>query len=299
MSSASAAADAKRDLEWMRKGMQDTLSDLENACNVLPYGFKSLTNAQKRVCLEDIAETGRKVMKFRDVLRDKYLAVEPAGENACVEMYCNPIALLVCPSPEELKRALDAMERITIDVPVPTVVRTYEEEVYTFKDGPDTKFFAEFKTQDEAARILRMGTVMMVNERGYKLNIQFRPALPKEVRANWMTIQKRLDELRTVHANLKAIGATETNDPYPFKVEVWPTLVEDATPDLVERLENLRQKFDAGEAGSDLMLLQMKPVSMAELSAEVERLNSERIHLIITLRKFQAQKYEFDFELGF
>jgi hypothetical protein len=291
-------SDAAKKLALFRKGLQDTLSEVETACNCLPYEFKTLSPTEKEMFLSSIANTRSELFKFENILRGKYLAVERVEANTTVEIFSLSAPLQLIPCVARVNNCLEREKRITIDDPVPVLKEVWEEEVYSFKDGLSSKMFAKFDTEDGAARILRMNKLEYMDERGHTINLHFGPALDAKTRAGWMAIHSLLGDLQTVRYQLQSFGAIETNDPHPFKVEIRQALVEDASAN-VTKLETLKRKFEDGDK-SGLVLLQKNPAKdLLNLCATVDRLSDDRIKLIMSLREFQAQGYEFELDLSF
>jgi hypothetical protein len=294
------SSDAAKKLSLFRERMQYTLKNVEDECNGLQYDFKTFSPTEKEKFLSSIADTRGELVKFENILRKKYLAVDCVDENSTVEIYSIDPPLLSIPCVDRVNNCLDREKLITVDDSVPVLKDVWEEDVYTFKDGLSSKIFAKFETEDGAARILRMNKLRYMDERGHIVNLHFGPALGAKTRADWMAIHSLLGDLQTVHLQFQSFGAMETNDIYPFKVEIQvrEALEEDAS-EYLPKLETLKRKFESGDK-SGLVLLKKKPVKdLAILSATVDRLSDDRIKLIMSLREFQAKGYEFDLDLSF
>jgi hypothetical protein len=290
--------EAAKKLSLFKERMNYNLKTVEDECNCLPYDFKALSPMEKEMFLSSIADTRSKLFEFENNLRKKYLAVDGVEENSTVEIYSLDSPLLLVPCVDKVNDCLARERRITIDDPVPVLMQVWEQDVYTFNDGLSSKIFAKFDTAEGAERILRMNKLEYTDVRGHTYYLHFGPALEEKKRSDWMAIHSLLGDLQTVHSQLHSFGAMETNDPYPFKVEIRQALVEEASA-YVTKLETLKRKFEAGDK-SDLVLLQKKPIKdLSIVRATVYRLSDERIKIIMSLREFQAQGYDFDIDLSF
>lgn len=285
----------------MREQLRGFESDIEHAldrvytaCETFPYKFREVPSPFKRACVRKIEDAEQALAKFRRDFELKHL-VRTAEDNLVVEMEILDNCFIT-PTVEELRAAFKSAERVFVEHPAPDPQDLYREE-NPFPNKAWNQLYVTFKTSEEAAKAIQMGP-LTVRVRDTLLSVRFRAALSKEERVDWTKIRMLMDRLKVVQKTLTEMRAVETNDPHPFSVELSPLLVIAATSEYLDQLKTARERFDAGD-GSRLSLLDKRPrPEFEDDQRKVQRLNKERVELIFELREFQAEGYDFSFDMN-
>lgn len=288
-----------------KRTLRDALDEVNTVCNQFPYNkFHDAPYQEKRKCIEFIARARDELRLMEVNFETKFLAAD-SDDATTVQMnftkhlpapYPKEHIPLSFPSAAGLKVALEAVERVLIEFPAPVPVETFQEQIFLPSCSLTVASFVRFETADDAERVIKMGK-LTYNGGDELYNIEFSAASPTSVRKAWLDIRNSIRRLDEVQCLLGNYNATETNNPYPFKVEITDVMVVDATPEFLESLRDAQERFERGDH-SRVHLLSKVPVKNLQRVRElVEELNKERISLINLLRQYQGRGYVFDFDL--
>lgn len=287
--------DVRSRVRGYENDLKDDVRTVGVTMDTLPYKFDSMPPEFKRACIRIVADCERELAKFRASLEIRQLT-RTVEDNRVVEMDIVDFSI-VTPTVEELKAAFKMHERVLVNHPAPEPQDIFSED-NTIPNKAWSQLYVVFRKEEEAIKAIAMGPlpVRIMNDK--LISVIFRSALSLEERKDWATINSTTDRLSTVQKQLTDLRAVETNDPYPFSVQLSPLLVVSANEDYRVQLERAKERFKAGD-GSALSLLDKKPIHHFEQEEEqAQILNKERIELIFALREFQAKGYRFNIDIN-
>lgn len=273
--------------------VEDAADKLVITCKNVPYKFEVMPTEFKRACIRSISTTERELAKLRQELEISHF-IRDVEDKLLVEMeiidHC-----FYTPTLEELKAAFQAVERVRVEYPAPVPKDIFNEDNVIPNKGW-TQTYVLFKTAEEALKTLEMKTLTVRIREQTLITVKFGAAMSKQERDDWTKIKHFKDRLGAVQKQLTDLKAVETNDPYPFSVELSPILVVGATEDYSVQLKRAKERFSKGDATA-LSLLDKRPrVDLEEDKRRIQELNKERIEIIFELREFQAKGYDFHFD---
>jgi hypothetical protein len=284
----------RADTKIYKRSIEESLLNLENAVTTLPFKFDTIPDPFKRSCIRDITQTERALAHLSHELICKHL-VKQSDDLKTVKMdmmdypYRSPTLV-------QLRTALQEAERSLVEAPAPVPTDVFSEDTYS-ADGHGIQYYATFATNEEACKVIEMGEFSFKSGEE-PFAVRFRRADPRAARMDWMEIRGLIERLDTVQKALVQLGAIETNDPYPFHVEVNERLIVDASPGYLEKLEALEKRFSEKDY-TGLSFLDKTPVPNLEvIKQRVADLGQERIELIFSLRKFQGKGYVFKINIA-
>lgn len=279
--------------------VDEALDRLQTACETLPYKFGKMESSFQRAIVRKLHHVSRVLAHHGSELTVEHLVdkekspfVVEMGVNDCVSFSGHAS---FAPTLDDLKTAFKENERVKFDFPAPVPLSMFDEDTFTADSGL-MKTFVAFATLEECRKAISVGEFSF-KAGEQEFTVVFRSALQSDERKDWAKIHALVRRLNAVQKSLVENKAVETNDAFPFQVEIPDHLVVDVNPAYLEKLWDLKDRVKQGDK-SGLTLLDKTPVAhLEEVKEFVKELCEERIGLIMSLREFQGMGYKFTFDM--
>jgi len=278
--------------------VDEALDRLQTACENLPYNFEKMDPAIKRAVVGKLRHVARLLDDESHALFVKTLVDD---QSYVVEMGILDCASFsdyasFAPTLDDLKTAFKENERVKFDFPAPVPLSMFDEDTFT-ADSQLMKTFVAFSSREECMKVISLGDFSF-KAGDQEFTVTFSSAQQSEERKDWAKIHALIRRLNAVQKSLVENKAVETNDAFPFQVEIPDHLVVDVNPAYLEKLWDLKDRVKQGDK-SGLTLLDKTPVAhLEEVKEFVKELCEERIGLIMSLREFQGMGYKFTFDMS-